>query len=893
MFDRITKTVMKLITILGIAMVLFSCSTVLLNNGEISGVNNSIPDYISPSDLQNNPVLKYGMLYTSGNRIVDARGNAVQLRGMSMFWSTLNWGAEKWWTNINSPKLVASMATNYGANILRAAMGVDETGGYLSQPAYQMLLMTNFIDACIANGVYVIVDYHTHTGYTNLTAATNFFVTIANKYKNVPNVIFEPFNEPLSISWSSVIKPFVSNVIVAIRATGANNLVSVGTPNWSQDVDVATLDPLPHNTTTFTNVAYTLHFYADSHKQWLRDKADTALSRGYALFVTEYGTCDASGNGGYNPTESSNWFVWMNSNKISSCNWSINHKNETASAFVTNTNVIGPWVDAELSASGKLVRDWMRGLNPYTESFNTNIPGMIRAVSFKQQSGIITEGCLDTGAGSDVGWIDAGDWLDYGVVVPVAGTYTVDFRLAAPATGKTLVLKEGANTLATISVPNTGGWQTWQSVQTNVTFSTAGAKTLRVETSTGGFNFNYMNYYSPIPGKVESEAFSLNSGGTNGVCGDTGGGMSVGWFNVNDYLDYSVNVATAGNYDVVFRVQSGLTTGAFDLKSGSTTLASVTVPNTGWNAWTNVTGTVTLAAGLQTLRLSITGGGFNINYMQFNSAAGGGGGSGNETISNAGFETGSLGIWQQSGGSVVGTGAYAGTYCAKITGTQAYVYQSLILSSNTTYVIEAYAKADSGDTVELKAEKFNGATSVNDTTTSASYVKKTVTFTTGLTNTGGQVTFIKWNAGANSGYADAFTLWKSPVLNPNFETGALGSWNNGMNGSVITTAPYAGTYCVQIAGTQAYVHQTVTGLQANTAYTVTAMLKADTGNTIELKVENFGGTAVSTTSTATAWTSVSRTFTTGSTNTTAQITFIKWNNGAGNGYGDNFILTKN
>ena len=75
----------------------------------------------------------------------------------------------------------------------------------------------------------------------------------------------------------------------------------MGTPTWSQDVDLAALSPISKKYRK--NVMYTLHFYAGNHGQWLRDKAQIALEKELPLFVSEFSICDASGNGNLNKKE--------------------------------------------------------------------------------------------------------------------------------------------------------------------------------------------------------------------------------------------------------------------------------------------------------------------------------------------------------------------------------------------------------------------------------------------------------------------------------------------------------------------------------------------------------------------------------------------------------------
>ncbi|WP_085278885.1 carbohydrate-binding protein [Paenibacillus barengoltzii] len=123
---------------------------------------------------------------------------------------------------------------------------------------------------------------------------------------------------------------------------------------------------------------------------------------------------------------------------------------------------------------------------------------------------------------------------------------------------------------------------------------------------------------SAIPGKIEAENYSAMYGIQTEPTTDTGGGLNVGWIHVGDWMDYNVNVVSSGTYTVEYRVASNASTGEIQLKSGATTLATTTVPNTGgWQNWQTVTATVTLNAGTQTLRVYASGYDFNINWIQF------------------------------------------------------------------------------------------------------------------------------------------------------------------------------------------------------------------------------------------------------------------------------------
>jgi beta-glucosidase-like glycosyl hydrolase len=123
---------------------------------------------------------------------------------------------------------------------------------------------------------------------------------------------------------------------------------------------------------------------------------------------------------------------------------------------------------------------------------NQPIPGQIEAESYTAMSGIQTETCSE--GGQDVGWTDAGDWMDYSVNVSTTGTYSVDFRVASPYNNTQLQLKKGSTVLATVTVPNTGGFQTWATVTAASVSLTAGSQTLRIYSVTNGWNFNWFKF---------------------------------------------------------------------------------------------------------------------------------------------------------------------------------------------------------------------------------------------------------------------------------------------------------------------------------------------------------------------------------------------------------------
>jgi predicted esterase len=350
-----------------------------------------------------------------------------------------------------------------------------------------------------------------------------------------------------------------------------------------------------------------------------------------------------------------------------------------------------------------------------------SIPGRIQGEGYSSMNGIQLENTSDAGGGQNVAWQDNNDWMDYSVNVTATGVYTVNFRVATMFSGAQFQLRKAdGTTLATVTVPNTGNFQSWQSVSATVNLS-AGQQSLRIYTTqaNGGWNFNWMEFaqaatanqlptvsagstqtvalpassatltgtasdadgwiasyfWSQVSGpstasisnsgsastgvnslvqgsyvfrlkatdntgasstsdvtvnvsgstsitnlRIQAENYSSMYGIQTENTSDAGGGQNVAWQDNNDWMDYAVNIAASGTYTVNFRVASMFSGAQFQLRNSSgSVLATVTVPNTGnFQSWQNVSASVSLPAGSQTLRIVTTqaNGGWNINWFE-------------------------------------------------------------------------------------------------------------------------------------------------------------------------------------------------------------------------------------------------------------------------------------
>lgn len=311
------------------------------------------PEEATPPTAQNSVVAAYGQLSVSGKYMVDKNNDPVQLRGMSLFWS-------QWMGQFYTRETVKWLKEDWNVTIIRASMGVEDADGYLTNKATEKAKIYEVIDAAIAEGIYVLVDWHSHHAEDHIAEAKEFFGEVAQQYGNTPNIIYETYNEPLDVSWSGVLKPYHEEIIAEIRKYDADNIVVCGTRNWSQRVD-----EVVGNEIADENVMYTLHYYSTSHKEDLRGLAKTAIAGNIPLFVTEYGVTDYSGDGVIDVASANTWWDFLDENKISWCNWSIADKAESSAALTPGSSGKGGWPESQITQSGLLVRTELKAKNSF------------------------------------------------------------------------------------------------------------------------------------------------------------------------------------------------------------------------------------------------------------------------------------------------------------------------------------------------------------------------------------------------------------------------------------------------------------------------------------------------------------------------------------------------
>lgn len=301
------------------------------------------------------PFANHGKLSVKGTDLTDEKGEPYQLKGVSTH-------GIAWFPQYVNEDAFKTLRDDWGANLIRIAMYTAENGGYCTDGNQTELknLVEKGVDAASDLGMYVIIDWHIlsdQNPLTNKDSARTFFDEMSARYADYGNVLYEICNEPNGgTSWQDI-KSYAEEVIPVIRKNAPDAVILVGTPTWSQDVDVAAADPL----TDVTNVMYTCHFYAATHKENIRDKVKKAHDMGLPVFISEFSICDASGNGSLDYDSASEWMKLINDENLSYAGWSLSNKNESSALISSGCDLTSGWTDADLSETGKWLKQTISG----------------------------------------------------------------------------------------------------------------------------------------------------------------------------------------------------------------------------------------------------------------------------------------------------------------------------------------------------------------------------------------------------------------------------------------------------------------------------------------------------------------------------------------------------
>ncbi len=322
---------------------------------EITGEEHVNDPGIGPVIVKNDVAVPSinGQLKVIGAQLCDENGSPVQLRGVSTH-------GLAWFPEYVNQDCVDDLK-GWGADLLRLAMYTAESGGYCTDGDPEELkdLVRAGVEYATNADMYVIIDWHILSEGTPVTyqaEAEEFFDEMSQEFSDHNNVLYEICNEPNTADWPEI-KAYAEDNIPIIRANDPDAVIIVGTPTWSQEVDKPAADPI----TDYNNIMYTLHFYAGTHKDELRNTMEEAIEDGLPVFVTEYGICDASGNGDLDIDSANKWVELMNAYDVSYAVWNLSNKDESSSLIASDVTKTSGFTYDDLSESGKWVYDMLQG----------------------------------------------------------------------------------------------------------------------------------------------------------------------------------------------------------------------------------------------------------------------------------------------------------------------------------------------------------------------------------------------------------------------------------------------------------------------------------------------------------------------------------------------------
>lgn len=296
---------------------------------------------------------RHGQLHVCGTMLCDSAGEPVQLRGMSTH-------GLQWYSQCVNGDSLDALAHDWGADVVRLSMYLQE-GGYETDPAGYTAMMHGLIEDASARGLYVIVDWHMLTPgdpHHNLGRAKTFFAEIAREHGHRDNLLYEVANEPNGVTWGRI-KSYHEQIIPVIRQHDADGVILLGTAAWSSfglsdgmDEQQVIDDPVEAS-----NIMYTFHFYAASHREPYLNALSRAADQ-LPVFVTEFGTQDYAGEGANDFAMAQQYLDLMEDKGISWVNWNFSDDHRSGAVFETGTCSGGPYTGTtRLKEAGVWIRD--------------------------------------------------------------------------------------------------------------------------------------------------------------------------------------------------------------------------------------------------------------------------------------------------------------------------------------------------------------------------------------------------------------------------------------------------------------------------------------------------------------------------------------------------------
>lgn len=307
-------------------------------------------------------VARHGPLQLIGRQLADAAGNPLRLRGLSTH--GLQWFG---WGDFLSPERLDHAVRDWGIDVLRVSLYVDE-GGYRTDPPRFTAMVDTLVDETAARGIYCILDWHLldpGDPLARLDDARTFFQHVGRQHGQKPHVLFEICNEPNGpgVTWDRI-KTYAAEIIPLIRAHSPDNLILLGTEDWSsfgaagRSRGHALLDS-PLTGPLARHLLYTFHFYAASHKRTHRQVFARVASQ-LPVFVTEWGMQTYTGRGPNDLPSTRQWLALMQRLGVSWVYWNYSNERSSGAVFKTKLPPHGPYTPLHLKTSGRHVQRFLK-----------------------------------------------------------------------------------------------------------------------------------------------------------------------------------------------------------------------------------------------------------------------------------------------------------------------------------------------------------------------------------------------------------------------------------------------------------------------------------------------------------------------------------------------------
>jgi aryl-phospho-beta-D-glucosidase BglC (GH1 family) len=540
------------------------------------------------------PVATNGQLKVVGTKLTNQNGYPIQLRGMSSH-------GIQWYNQCLTDASLDAVAYDWGADVFRISMYVQE-GGYETNPTYYTNLVKTLVNKVTARGMYALIDFHMLTpgdpNY-NTSRAITFFTEMANTFKNNNNILYEICNEPNgNVTWNTI-KSYADQVIPVIRAIDNDAPIIVGTRAWSSLglSEGSSAQEILNNPLTYSNILYTFHFYAKDHRDSYLSHLDWASDR-LPIFVTEFGTQEASGDGANDLTMSQRYMNLMRTKKISWANWNFSDDFRSGAVWTSGTCSGTNWTTSRLKEAGTFIRNNM--LSPADDFGGTQTAENIAlnktvTVSSIEDNTLTGPNAVD-GNGS-TRWASAEGIDPQWITVDLGNTYSINrIKINWEAA-------YGKNFLVQVSTDNSN-WTTLRDVQNNTSLSndytglTGTGRYVRIYGTARGTTYGYSIYdlevYGTVVGTAPNIALNKNvmvssvegSGfeGNYAVDGNT----ATRW-SATLYVDPQwITVDLGGSYNIS-RIKF-----VWEAAYAKDYLVQVSSDNSNWTTIKNITGNTSL-----------------------------------------------------------------------------------------------------------------------------------------------------------------------------------------------------------------------------------------------------------------------------------------------------------